>query len=54
MPWYKQIGRASALECLGRRPRPPFARGDGDLPLPKAGEKRDASRKTASIWRMSV
>jgi hypothetical protein len=31
----KQIGRASALQCLSRRPQPPFARGDGYLPLPK-------------------
>jgi hypothetical protein len=35
MPWDKQIGCASASEYLSRKPRPPFARGDGDLPLPK-------------------
>jgi hypothetical protein len=27
--------RASALECLSRRPRLLFARGDGDRPLPR-------------------
>src|SRR5215213_5395370 len=35
MPWCKQIGRASAVRCLSRRPLPPFARGNGYLPLPK-------------------
>jgi hypothetical protein len=35
MPLNKQIGRASASEYLSRKPRPPFARGDGDLALPK-------------------
>ena len=35
MPWCKQIGRASALERFSRRSRSLFARGDGDLPLPK-------------------
>jgi Transposase DDE domain group 1 len=39
MPWDKQIGRASALQCLSRRPRPPFARGDGDLPLLKPANR---------------
>jgi hypothetical protein len=34
MPWNKQIGRASASECLKRRPRPSFACGEGDLSLP--------------------
>src|SRR3954454_8239091 len=35
MPWHRQIGRGSALACLSRRSRSLFARGDGDLPLPK-------------------
>ena len=35
MPWEKQFGHASALECLSRRSRLPFAYGDSDLPLPR-------------------
>ena len=35
MPWCKQIGRASAVRRLSRRPLPPFACGNGYLPLPK-------------------
>jgi len=35
MPWHRQIGRGSALACLSRKSRSLFARGDGDLPLPK-------------------
>lgn len=35
MSWNKQIGRASASECVSRRPRSPLARGNGELPLPK-------------------
>src|SRR4051812_42678604 len=45
MPRYAQIGRALALRCLSRRPRPPFARGDGDLPLPKPVKRATLAAK---------
>lgn len=52
MPWYKQIGRASALQCLSRRPRPPFARSDGASPLPKLVRSAMPAAKSQGIWRM--
>src|SRR3954452_7694297 len=41
----KQIGRALALRWLSRRPQPPFARGNGDLPLPKPVKRATLAAK---------
>lgn len=35
MPWSKQVGCASALQWVSGRSRLPFARSEGDLPLPQ-------------------
>jgi len=47
----KQIGSPSALDCLSRRLRAPFARNNSYLPL-KAGGKCDTSCKSADIRRI--
>jgi len=49
MPTDKQIGRASALLGLSRKPQPPFVRSKCDLPLPKPVKSAMlASKATAS------
>jgi hypothetical protein len=57
MPRDKQIGRASALECPSRRPRSPFAWGDGDLPLPqpvRSAMPAVKSRVSGECWLTSL
>ena len=52
MPWYKQSGAFQRRAAVNHQLRWPFARGDGDLPLPKP--VRSAILASKGIWRMSV
>jgi len=38
MPWYKQSGAFQRRAAVNHQLRWPFARGDGELPLLKAGK----------------
>ena len=54
MPWYQQSGAFQRRAAVNHQLRWPFARGDGELPLLKAGKSDDPRPETAGIWRMSV
>jgi hypothetical protein len=45
MPWYKQSGAFQHRAAVNHQLRWPFARGDGELPLRKAGENATRNRR---------
>ena len=53
MPWYKQSGAFQRRAAVNHQLRWPFARGDGDLPLPKPVRNAILASKRPGIWRMS-
>ena len=53
MPWYKQSGAFQRRAAVNHQLRWPFARGDGDLPLPKPVRDAILASKRPGIWRMS-
>jgi hypothetical protein len=54
MSWYKQSGAFQRRAAVNHQLRWPFARGDGDLPLPKLVRSAILASKWLGIWRMSV
>jgi hypothetical protein len=52
--WYKQSGAFQRRAAVNHQIRWPFARGDGDLPLPKPVRNAILASKPPGIWRMTV
>ena len=53
LPWYKQSGAFQRRAAVNHQLRWPFARGDGDLPLPKPVRNAILASKWPGLWRMS-